>query len=80
MNIAKMSCECRISSKQNNPDQRDIHFCSLHAAAGEMREALQVCKSRIIALTGNIESSDMHPADEEAERLANEALSHAEGR
>ena len=35
---------------------------------------------RIVALTGNIESCDMHPANEETERLATEILAQAEGR
>ena len=49
------------------------------AAFQQVVEALKVCRSRIIALTGNIESCDMHPADEEAERLANDALAAAQG-
>lgn len=40
--------------------------------------ALKVCRNRIIALTGNIESCDMHPSDKEAEQLADDALALAQ--
>ena len=56
--------------------------CPLHAAAPSLLAALKLCRrrQRIIALTGNIEPCDMHPADEEVERVASEAITHAEGR